>query len=716
MNPMNTARRLSGVAALVALTFVAPGSGLAADPRVGPGSIRPGHGLVSAGAADGDGDGFSVAEGDCDDADPATYPGARQICDSLNNDCNHPSWPALDFTNEADIDGDGVSTCAGDCNDGDPDTHPGASEICDGFDNDCSGAIDDDAACPTECSDPRLVGPIGTPPQSMSEFLVTWTGSEIVAIWSPNLVVDLLGRFTPDGTPIGDPVEFGLAAQRRSRLPLVWNGSEFGFLQFTEDDYALQRLSIDGVRLGAPTPIGAPDAAQAFAKPALVWNGWEWVVLWLTSPADPESEPIEVRQRRLDASGRTIGEPALVFRPFEFTENAYEDLSIAATATHGEIGVVVHVAGPTDTDVLFARLDSDLELIDAPRVIGGGEFSSAGVPVGDGTHWGVALRNGFLEVRVPVVRDQDLFTGFEAFMSEADFVGMEKLETTGSEFGMLWYEFDGEPPATTHFTRIRPHADLTTTVETVELPAPGRLFWTGSDYRAWTNEWVYRVRCDCHDNDYDGFSTCEADCDDADPDTFPGARERCDGVSNDCNDSNWPDPSESELDPDEDGLPSCADNCENAANPDQTDGDGDGAGDVCDNCPTLSNPGQEDTDDDGAGNACDCAPRDPALKMPGAIPDLSLSGSAVSPTWLEWTGILFADRYRIVRGSIEGLPDGFGGCMDETTVPTFEDSDVPPPGTGFTYLVLGVSDLCGSGPAGWSSGGEARNVDAAACP
>ena len=42
-----------------------------------------------------------------------------------------------------DDDGDGFSDCQGDCNDANPAVHPGAAEICDGLDNDCNGVIDE---------------------------------------------------------------------------------------------------------------------------------------------------------------------------------------------------------------------------------------------------------------------------------------------------------------------------------------------------------------------------------------------------------------------------------------------------------------------------------------------------------------------------------------------------------------------------------------------
>ncbi len=98
-------------------------------------------GALPADEVDGDGDGLAPCAGDCDDADSATYPYAPEVCDGVDNDCD-TAVPS----DEADADADGVAVCDGDCDDGDPSIYPGAPELCDGVDEDCDGAVDEGAS------------------------------------------------------------------------------------------------------------------------------------------------------------------------------------------------------------------------------------------------------------------------------------------------------------------------------------------------------------------------------------------------------------------------------------------------------------------------------------------------------------------------------------------------------------------------------------------
>jgi hypothetical protein len=76
--------------------------------------------VATAPCGDHDGDGFDGCVDDCDDDRATVYPGAPEICgDGMVNDCSHPLWPDPTGTNEGDADSDGFSVCQGDCNDAD---------------------------------------------------------------------------------------------------------------------------------------------------------------------------------------------------------------------------------------------------------------------------------------------------------------------------------------------------------------------------------------------------------------------------------------------------------------------------------------------------------------------------------------------------------------------------------------------------------------------
>lgn len=116
--------------------------------------------FACAGFTDSDGDGV-VAEQDCDDSNANVFPGANELCDTIDNDCDGlvDETPTTYF---ADNDGDGwgdennpvqggcsppngATSQGGDCDDSDPDIFPGAPELCNGIDDDCNGAVDDSA-------------------------------------------------------------------------------------------------------------------------------------------------------------------------------------------------------------------------------------------------------------------------------------------------------------------------------------------------------------------------------------------------------------------------------------------------------------------------------------------------------------------------------------------------------------------------------------------
>ncbi|MGQ9652049.1 MAG: MopE-related protein [Phycisphaerae bacterium] len=100
--------------------------------------------------------GYVADNTDCNDGDNTIYPGAPELCDGKDDDCDGqvdeeaPTW-------YRDADGDGYGDAADsvqacdppggyvadntDCDDGDNTTYPGAPERCDGVDHNCDGHI-----------------------------------------------------------------------------------------------------------------------------------------------------------------------------------------------------------------------------------------------------------------------------------------------------------------------------------------------------------------------------------------------------------------------------------------------------------------------------------------------------------------------------------------------------------------------------------------------
>jgi MYXO-CTERM domain-containing protein len=103
--------------------------------------------------------GHVTLTGDCNDTASAVHPGAVELCDGVDNDCDGSTDEGVGtYTYYPDADGDGYGdsgtaltgctipagmvTVGGDCDDGDAGIHPDATEACDGIDSNCDGDTD----------------------------------------------------------------------------------------------------------------------------------------------------------------------------------------------------------------------------------------------------------------------------------------------------------------------------------------------------------------------------------------------------------------------------------------------------------------------------------------------------------------------------------------------------------------------------------------------
>ena len=107
-------------------------------------------------------DGYAINGTDCDDNNSSVYPGAVEVCDDLDNNCNNEIDEDVGDVYFVDYDRDGygnleqplllcssepgVSSIGGDCNDTNDTMYPQAPEVCDELDNDCDGEVDEDGS------------------------------------------------------------------------------------------------------------------------------------------------------------------------------------------------------------------------------------------------------------------------------------------------------------------------------------------------------------------------------------------------------------------------------------------------------------------------------------------------------------------------------------------------------------------------------------------
>ena len=103
--------------------------------------------------------GYVANKLDCDDTKNAVKPGASEICDGLDNNCNGTTDEGVKSVFYRDADGDGfgnrvdsISACSApagyvanktDCDDSKNSVKPGGIEVCDDLDNNCNGTIDE---------------------------------------------------------------------------------------------------------------------------------------------------------------------------------------------------------------------------------------------------------------------------------------------------------------------------------------------------------------------------------------------------------------------------------------------------------------------------------------------------------------------------------------------------------------------------------------------
>ena len=177
--------------------------------------------------------GYADNDTDCDDSDSDVSPGALEVCDEVDQDCDGDiDEQALDATTwYRDVDGDGfgdsslsTSDCdepsgyvddSDDCDDTDADINPDGVEVCDGEDNDCDGTADNDEEVLGSDED--------CPAEDCAEILATLTSAADGSYW---IDASALSAFEVTCDMTTDGGGWTVVAESTSFAYQVWSESD----------------------------------------------------------------------------------------------------------------------------------------------------------------------------------------------------------------------------------------------------------------------------------------------------------------------------------------------------------------------------------------------------------------------------------------------------------------------------------------------------------
>lgn len=249
----------------------------------------------------------------CDDGNPCT-----------TDKCDKKSGACMFSQTTLDLDGDGhraplagtepgaPGACGDDCDDTDARAFPGNREVCDGVDNDCDGVVDNGATYEprapgadvrVSATDVAYAEPSGLARGGQDTSLALYLGFTSGQLQPYALLLDDLG------TARTTPKTVGAAPAAAGSALAVWTGDRYGVAWSDRrgGNYEIYFATFDaGGQKQAPGDMRVTVSDGFSIYPSLVWTGTEFVLAWQEETTAPRGWRIDAQRLGLD--GRLLGD------------------------------------------------------------------------------------------------------------------------------------------------------------------------------------------------------------------------------------------------------------------------------------------------------------------------------------------------------------------------------------------------------------------------
>lgn len=294
----------------------------------------------------------------CDDGDACT----TDSCDKKTGSCvfDHVTYDLdgdMHYAPKEGFDPGAPGSCGDDCDDTDPNAYPGNKEVCDGVDNDCDGIIDNGAT--------YTPAAFGTEAQ-ISELELDYAEAEHLTRGGQSLLAGYSasrnGQFSPESRlldkhakPTTVPTHLTSVDAAGSNSVAVWTGDRWGLSWSDRRDgnFEIYFAALDaaGNKL-APGDERITVSSGFSLYPSIAWSGQAFYLVWQEEVGDAQ---FTVQAQRIALDGTLLGSIASITPG----ENDVQGPVIAASRK--DVGIAWVRGTPTDHHVMFRTFNFDMK-------------------------------------------------------------------------------------------------------------------------------------------------------------------------------------------------------------------------------------------------------------------------------------------------------------------------------------------------------------------